>query len=67
MKKITIRIDDRALVAERRHAAERGTSVNERVRDFLGRLAVQHERTAAARLRIRDLSRRSPARLGRKS
>jgi hypothetical protein len=67
MKNITLAVDDRVLAAVRRYAVERETSVNGLVREFLNNLATQHDRSRNARIRIRELSRRSPARIGRKS
>jgi hypothetical protein len=67
MKNITLSIDEKILAAVRRYAAARDSTVNALVRDFLTRLAEQEDRAANARKRIQELSRRSPARLGKKS
>jgi hypothetical protein len=65
MKNITLSIDERVLAAVRRYAAARDCSVNGLVRDFLTRLAESEDRSRDARRRIRQLSKRSKARIGR--
>jgi hypothetical protein len=64
MKNITLSVDEKILAAVRRYAAERDSSVNGLVRDFLNRIATSADRARKARLRIRELSRRSPGRIG---
>ncbi len=64
MKNITLSVDERVLAAARRYAAERDTSVNGIVREFLNSIAVSQDRARKARARIKELSRRSPARIG---
>jgi hypothetical protein len=65
-KNITLSVDERVLEAVRRHAAERNSSVNALVREYLTSLAVQHDRAQTARARLRELSAQSKGRLGRK-
>jgi hypothetical protein len=64
MKNITLSVEEKVLAAARRYAAEQDTSVNGLVRDFLNRIADSEDRARKARLRIRELSRRSRARAG---
>jgi hypothetical protein len=64
MKNITLSVDEQVLAAVRRYAAEQDTSVNGLVREFLSRIASTEDRARKARSRIRELSRRSPARVG---
>jgi hypothetical protein len=64
MKNITLSVDEKVLAAVRRYAAERDSSVNGLVREFLGRIADSSDRARNARLRIAELSSRSPARIG---
>ncbi len=64
MKNITLSVDEKVLAAARRYAAEHDTTVNGLVREFLTQIAGSADRARSARARIRDLSRRSPARLG---
>lgn len=65
MKNITLSIDARVLKEVRRYAAARDSSVNGLVREFLTRIADSENRAKRARLRIRELSRRSAAKLGK--
>jgi hypothetical protein len=67
MKNITLSVDDEVLSAVRRHAAERNSSVNALVRDYLNNLAAHDDRAARARARLRQLSRRSSGKLGNKT
>lgn len=67
MKNITMSVDDATLLAVRRYAAARGTSVNRLVRDYLDRLARREDQARTVRQRIRQLSETSPARMGDKS
>jgi hypothetical protein len=64
MKNITLSIDERVLAAVRRYAAVREASVNGLVREFLTRIATSEDRSRDARRRIRELSKRSNARIG---
>ncbi len=64
MKNITLSVDEKVLAAVRRYAAEHDSSVNGLVREFLESIAVSEDRARTARARMRELSRRSPARVG---
>ena len=64
MKNITLSIDERVLTAVRRYAAERESTVNGLVREFLTGIAMNQDRAREARRRIRELSKRSKARMG---
>jgi len=67
MKKITLSVDEKVLAAVRRYAAERDSSVNALVREFLTRISQSEDRARNARRRIRELSNRSRARIGSRS
>ena len=67
MKHITLSIDERVLKAVRRYAAEHDTSVNGLIREYLTGLAQREDRARDSRIRIRDLSDTSPARMGPKT
>jgi hypothetical protein len=67
VKNITLSVDDQVLAAVRRRAAERDTTVNALVREYLTNLAAHDDRARQARLRLRQLSRQSRGRLGKKS
>jgi hypothetical protein len=67
MKNITLSIDEHVLAAVRRHAAERNSTVNALVREYLTNLAAHEDRAKRARVRLRQLSRKSSGRLGRKT
>lgn len=64
MKNITLSVDDKDLEAVRIYAAERQTTVNALVRDYLGQIARQRTQAQAAMARLRKLSERSKAELG---
>ena len=64
MKNITLSVDEKVLAAVRRYAAERDSSVNGMVREYLEKIAISEDRARLARLRIRELSKRSLARIG---
>ena len=66
MKNITLSVDEKVLAVVRRRAAEQNSSVNAMVRDYLTKLAAQEDRANRARARLRELSRRSQGRLGKK-
>ena len=53
MKNITLRVDENVLAAVRRHAAERKSTVNALVCDYLASLAAHEDRTKRARARLR--------------
>jgi plasmid stability protein len=67
MRNITLSIDDDVLAAVRRHAAERNSSVNALVREYLTNLAAHEDRANRARARLRQLSKQSQGRLGKKT
>ena len=64
MKNVTIAIDEGLLREARRIAAERSTSLNSLIRDYLERLTERESRSRTARRRIADLCRRSTAEVG---
>jgi len=64
MKNITLSVDENDLEAARVYAAERRTTVNAMVRDFLGQIARQRSQARAAMARLRKLSEESQASLG---
>ncbi len=67
MKNITLSLDDDVLAAVRRYSAERNSTVNALVREYLTNLAGHQDRARRARARIRQLSAKSPGRLGKKN
>ena len=67
MKNITLSVNENILATVRRHAAERNSSVNALVRDFLTDLAAHQDRAKRARARLRQLSAQSQGRLGKKT
>jgi hypothetical protein len=64
MKNVTIALDDTLLREARRIAADRSTSLNALIRDFLVNLTERESRAAAARRRIVELCRESRAEVG---
>lgn len=64
MKNITLSVDDDVLMAARRYATEQNSTVNALVREYLGNLALHHDRAARARTRLRQLSQKSKRELG---
>ena len=67
VKNITLSIDDEVLAVVRRHAAERNSTVNALVREYLTNLAQHQDRARRARARLRQLSNQSQGRLGKKT
>lgn len=67
MKNITLSVDDDVLAAVRRLAAERNSTVNALVREYLAKLAAHETRATRARARLRQLSKQSQGRLGREA
>lgn len=67
MKNITLAVEESVLAAVRRHAAERNSTVNALVREYLSNLAAHQDRAKQARARLRQLSKQSHAQLGRKT
>jgi hypothetical protein len=64
MKNVTIALDERTLREARRIAAERSTSLNALIREFLERLTLRESNARAARRRIAELCRQSEAEVG---
>jgi hypothetical protein len=64
MKNITLSIEDGVLLEARKYAAERDTTVNALVREYLTRLARQKREGEKAREELARLSDESDARLG---
>jgi hypothetical protein len=67
MRNITLSVEESVLAAVRRVAAERNSSVNALVREFLTNLASQQDQAKRARARIRQLSAQSQGQLGWKT
>lgn len=67
MKNITLSVDENVLATVRRHAAERNSTVNALVREYLTGLAAHEDRAKRARVRLRQLSAQSQGRLGKKT
>ena len=67
MKKITLSVDENVLAGARRHAAERNSTVNALVREYLTSLAAHEDRANRARARLRQLSKQSQEQLGKKT
>lgn len=67
MKNITLSVDENVLATVRRRAAERNSTVNALVRDYLTSLAAHDARANRARARLRQLSKGSQGRLGKKT
>jgi len=64
MKNVTITLDEKTLREARRIAAERSTSLNALIRDFLERLTRRESHARAARRRIAELCEDSEAEVG---
>jgi hypothetical protein len=64
MKNITLAIDEDVLREVRKYAAERETTVNALVRDYLTRLALLKSESARAREELARMSDESKGRLG---
>ena len=67
MKNITLSVDENVLTVVRRHAAERNSSVNALVREYLTNLAAHDDRANRARARLLQLSKKSQGQLGKKT
>ena len=67
MKNVTLAIEEATLRKARRIAAERSTSLNAMIRDFLRELAERESQADQARQRIYELCESSTAEVGRKS
>lgn len=64
MRNVTLAIEDDVLREARRIAADRSTTLNAMIREFLADLTERESRAAAARARIAELSRASRAEVG---
>lgn len=64
MKKVTVALAETILRDARRIAAERSTSLNALIRDFLERLTRRESHARSARRRIEELCRDSTAEVG---
>jgi len=64
MKNVTIALDDSLLREARRIAADRSTTLNAMIREFLEELSQRESRAVKARRRIVELCRESQARVG---
>jgi hypothetical protein len=67
MKNITLSVEEDVLAAARRHAAEHNSTVNAMVRAYLTSIAEHEDRARHARARLRQLSKQSTGRLGKKT
>lgn len=67
MKNITLSVDDDVLSAVRRHAAERNSSVNALVREYLTNIAQLQDQARHARKRLRQLAKQTQGQLGKKT
>lgn len=67
MKNITLSVDEKVLASVRRYSAERDSTVNALVREFLTDIANHQDRARQARARLRELSTKSSARLGNRT
>ena len=65
MRNITLSVDDSDLAVVRRYAAEKNTTVNRLVRDYLRQLATSEDRARKARENILKLSRESTGEVGK--
>jgi hypothetical protein len=64
VKNVTIALDEAILRDARRIAAERSTSLNSLIREFLERLTLRESQSRTARQRIAQLCRDSKAEVG---
>lgn len=67
MKNVTIALDEATLREARRIAAERSTSLNHLIREFLERLTLRESRSRTARRRIAELCRNARAEVGERT
>ena len=67
MRNVTITLDEAVLREARRIAAERSTSLNSLIREFLERLTARESQARTARRRIAELCRDSKAELGERT
>jgi len=67
MKNVTIALDEWLIRDARRIAADRSTTLNAMIREFLQELAERESQTAQARRRIVEMCRSSHAEIGPKT
>ena len=67
MKNVTITVEDATLREARRIAAQRSTSLNALIREFLEKLTLRESQSRTARRRIAELCRDSNAEVGERS
>lgn len=67
MRNVTLALDEATVREARRIAAERSTSLNAMIREFLQELTERESRAAQARRRIVELCRESAAEVGDRS
>jgi hypothetical protein len=67
MKNVTLAIEEKTLREARRIAAERSTSLNAMIREFLHELTERESRADQARQRILELCEQSSAEVGPRS
>jgi hypothetical protein len=67
MKNVTIAIDEALLREARKVAAERSTTLNALIREYLEQLTERESRARSARRRITELCRRSTAVVGERT
>lgn len=67
MKNVTIALDEGLLWEARRIAAERSTTLNAMIREYLEELTARETQLAEARQRILELCRESRAEVGERS
>ena len=67
MKNLTLRMDENKLLQARKIAAERSTSVNALIREYLDELIARESKTEVARRELVELCRNSTAQIGGKT
>lgn len=67
MKNLTLRIEEPKLLRARKIAAERSTSVNALIREFLDDLVARNDRQVLVRTELLELCQTSGAKIGRKN
>ncbi len=67
VKNITLSVDEDVLATVRRVAAERNSTVNGLVREYLKNIAEHEDRAKKARARLLELASKSRARMGEKT
>ena len=67
MKNVTIALDEAMVREARRIAAERATSLNALIREFLERLTLRESQPRTARVRIAQLCRDAKAEVGERT